>query len=233
MKTIVDNSIGREIHRIQTFENYDPKRFQAIYKIVKPYINKLASGIDVNRYRVDSSIIKSYFMDKALYVFMKYQDQYDDEHLKATILSSLSIFRNKLLRGAYGAQADFYQTTASLDDTLRDLGNREIKEEDDTDTSSIDWEDEDTSYKEDLSIRFNEYLRSKLTEDEYILFRTELELPPFLEERKSRNRGKVSIYDLIEFFELPKTKKSATLISEMRKSIKAALTMAKTEFKCR
>lgn len=229
-----DRATGSELHRVPVFENYDQKRFNAIYKVVKPYINKLASGIDSSRFRVDKDIIKSYFMDKALYVFMKYQEKYDDEHLRAAILSSLYIFRNKLLRGAYGEQAEFYQTTASFD-SLMTKGVEDGGESDENreETDNFDWEDEEDeySYREDLSNRFNDYLRSKLSEDEYLLFRTELDPPPFLAERKAR--GRISVLDLIEFFDLPKTNRAANMISEMRKNIKTALELAKTEFKCR
>lgn len=209
---------GSEIHRLKTFEDYDENRFNRMYKICKPLIRKLSRGIDSRRYDVSPDIIQSYFEDKMMYVFIKYHSKYDDERLKATLLSSLKTFKNKLLRNAYTKQAEFNQDLTSFEEVF-ESGKEFI---DDTD---------ETEYKQDLSDRFNEYLQSKLTEDEYLLFRTELEPPVFFEQRMVESHGKISVLSIIDFFELPRTKKSAKYISEMRAHIKEVLKEASVEFK--
>lgn len=209
---------GSEIHRLKEFDHYDKERFDKMYKICKPLIRKLASNIDPRRYNVSKDILQSYFWDKFLYVFRKYQDIYDDERLKATLLSSLGSFRNKLLRAAYTQQAEFNQELTSLD-ILFD-NNKEFLDDSD-----------ETLYKEDLSIRFHRFLQERLTPDEYLLFKTMLDPPPFFKERLLISHGKMSALHLIDFFELPRNKKASTIITEMRRHIKQVLKSAKTEFK--
>jgi hypothetical protein len=74
-------------------------------------------------------------------------------------------------------------------------------------------------------------MQEHLTEDEYLLFKTELNPPPFLEERMEESHGKVSILSVIDYFELPRDRRAAKYISTMRAHIRETLELAKTEFK--
>ena len=145
---------GSELHRLTEFTHYDPKVFNRIYGQCKPLIRKLAKQIDARRYNVSRDIIVSYFEDKLLYVYNKYQDRYDENRLKATILSSLSIYKNKLLRAAYNSQAEFNQELTSFEDVLE----RDKELVDDIETVEM---------REDIHERFHQYMREHLTEDEY------------------------------------------------------------------
>lgn len=209
---------GSEIHRLKEFTHYNQDEFNRMYRMCKPLIRKLSRGIDCRRYNVTPDIIQSYFWDKFLYVYNKYQDTFNEERLKATLLSSLKTFRNKLLRSAYTGQAEFNQDLSSFEDVWE---------------SGKEWEDdsEETEYKEELSIRFNEFMQEHLTPDEYLVFRTELDPPPFFEERIKNSHGKLSILHLIDFFELPRDRKSHLMLTNMRNHIKEVLELAKTEFK--
>lgn len=209
---------GSEIHRLREFTHYDERLFNRMYRICKPVIKKLSRNIDCRRYDVTPDIIQSYFWDKFMFVYNKYQDQYEEERLKATLLSSLKTFKNKLLRSAYTGQAEFNQDLASFEDIYE---------------SGKEWIDdsEETEYKQDLSDKFNQFMQDHLTGDEYLLFRTELDPPPFFEERIKASHGKLSILHLIDFFELPRDKKSQNMLTEMRNHIKQTLELAKTEFK--
>lgn len=215
---IQQSTNGSEIHRLREFTHYDQKIFKRLYRICKPLIKKLSRGIDCRRYNVSQDIIQSYFWDKFLFVYNKYQDQYDEERLKATVLSSLKTFRNKLLRSAYTGQAEFNQDLSSFEEVYE---------------SGKEWLDdsEETEYKEELSERFNEFMVNHLTPDEYLLFRTELDPPPFFEERVKNSHGKLSILHLIEFFEVPEDRRSHQMFTTMRKHIKETIELAKTEFK--
>lgn len=215
---IQQSTNGSEIHRLKEFTHYNQDEFDRLYRLCKPLIRKLSRGIDCRRYNVTQDIIQSYFWDKFLYVYNKYQDEYNEERLKATLLSSLRTFRNKLLRSAYTGQAEFNQELSSFEDVWE---------------SGKEWEDdsEETEYKEDLSVRFNQFLQDHLTPDEYLVFQTELDPPPFFIERMKNSHGKLSILHLIDFFELPRDKKAYNLLTGMRKHIKEILELAKTEFK--
>lgn len=212
------NTNGSEIHRIKEFTDYNRDQFEKLYKLCRPLVRNISRSIDSRRFNVSQDIIQSYFWDKFLYVYNKYQHKYDEERLKATLLTSLQVFKNKLLRNAYTKQAEFNQELTSLD-ILFD-NNKEYL--DDT---------EDTEYKQELSDRFNQFMMDNLTPDEYLVFRIELDPPPFFTERIIQSHGKLSILHLVDFFELPRNGKSQTILTNMRKHIKETLEKAKKEFK--
>lgn len=76
----------------------------------------------------------------------------------------------------------------------------------------------------------HEYMREKLTPDEYLIFVTELDPPIFLKEKMKEAHGKLSTLNLIEYFELPKTQRAADYISNMRTHIKNTIKEAKEHF---
>lgn len=209
---------GCEIHRLKEFGEYDREQFERLYKICKPLIKSLSRTIDCKRYNVSIDIIQSYFWDKFMYVYNKYHQKYDEERLKANLLSSLQIFKNKLLRNAYTQQAEFNQELTSFE-VLYD-NSKELLDD-----------SEETSYKEDLSRRFHLYLQKHLTPEEYLLFKTELNPPPFFKERIEQSHGKLSVLHLIDFFELPRDRRSQRIITNMRNHIKETLIKAGQELK--
>ena len=98
---------GSELHRLKPMkEGYDKKLFNKLYKVCKPIIRNLTRQIDYKRFNVTPDIIESYFWDKMIYVFNRYYGEVDEEHLKADIIRSLTTFKNKLLRAAYGELAE-------------------------------------------------------------------------------------------------------------------------------
>lgn len=211
---------GCEIHRIKEFNDYDEDLFIRLYNTCKPLVKSLSRNIDPRRFNISQDILESYFWDKFLYVFNKYKNKYGEERLKANLLSSLKTYRNKLLRTAYNGQCQFNQELTSLDELMDINGNKEYLDDSD-----------EVSYNEDLSIRFHEYMKTKLTPDEYLIFVTELDPPKWFEDKIKESRGKLSTLHLIDFFDLPRDKKSQSIISKARKNIKKALEDAKTEFK--
>lgn len=210
-----EGSNGSELHRLKKFENLDEKRFDKLYKACLPIIRKLSYNIDTRKYGVSRDIIQSYFSDKFMYVYNKYQD-YDDDRLKYTLIKSMTQFRNKLLRSAYTQIGEFQSDIASFEDLYE---------------SGKEWEDdsEETEYKEELSKKFHAFMQKHLSPDEYLLFVTQLNPPPFLEEKMKESHGRISILALVEFFDLPKTIKSQDIISDMRANINHALQLAAEE----
>ena len=119
---------GSELHRLKPMQEYDEATFNRLYKVCKPVIRNLTRQIDYKRFNLTPDIIQSYFWDKMLFVFNKYYGECTEEHLKARILASLSTFKNKLLRSAYGEQAEYNQSLFKLDD----LFDNDKELEDDT-----------------------------------------------------------------------------------------------------
>lgn len=209
---------GSELHRLKTMqENYDQQMFLRLYKVCKPVIRNLTKQIDYKRYNLTPDIISSYFWDKMLYVFNKYYGTCSEEHLKARILASLSTFKNKLLRSAYGEQAEYNQSLFKLDDLF------------DNDKELEDDSEEEKAKSEMLEMMYD-YMKEHLSMDAYMIFEVLLTPPPYIKERIKEN-GRITNLLLVEFFDMPKTKASVQYISELRSDIQYWEDRAKEELK--
>lgn len=209
---------GSELHRLKTMqENYDQQMFLRLYKVCKPVIRNLTKQIDYKRYNLTPDIISSYFWDKMLYVFNKYYGTCSEEHLKARILASLSTFKNKLLRSAYGEQAEYNQSLFKLDDLF------------DNDKELEDDSEEEKAKSEMLEMMYD-YMKEHLSIDAYMIFEVLLTPPPYIKERIKKN-GRITNLLLVEFFDMPKTNSSVKYISELRSDIQYWEDRAKEELK--
>lgn len=213
-----DHHNGSELHRLTELKPYDQEMFNRLYKTCKPLIRKLVKGVDSRRFNVSPDIIQSYFWDKFLFVFNKYQDKYNEERLKAALLSSLQTFKSKLLRNAYTNQAEFNQGLTSFE-VLFD-NNKELLDD-----------SEETAIKEEQSQRFHEYMKKHLTPDEYLVLKIQLDPPQWFIPRINESHGKLSVLHLIDYFELPRDKASVIFFSNIRKKIAATLEQAKIDLK--
>lgn len=209
---------GSELHRLKTMqENYDQQMFLRLYKVCKPVIRNLTKQIDYKRYNLTPDIISSYFWDKMLYVFNKYYGTCSEEHLKARILASLSTFKNKLLRSAYGEQAEYNQSLFKLDDLF------------DNDKELEDGSEEEKAKSEMLDMMYD-YMKEHLSMDAYMIFEVLLTPPPYIKER-IKDSGRITNLLLVEFFDMPKTNSSVKYISELRSDIQYWEDRAKEELK--
>lgn len=209
---------GSELHRLKTMqENYDQQMFLRLYKVCKPVIRNLTKQIDYKRYNLTPDIISSYFWDKMLYVFNKYYGTCSEEHLKARILASLSTFKNKLLRSAYGEQAEYNQSLFKLDDLF------------DNDKELEDDSEEEKAKSEMLEMMYS-YMKDHLSIDAYTVFEVLLTPPPYIKER-IKDSGRITNLLLVEFFDMPKTNSSVKYISELRSDIQYWEDRAKEELK--
>lgn len=205
LKTMKRKNDGSELHRLKPMKEYDEATFNRLYKICKPVIRNLTKQIDYKRYNVTPDIISSYFWDKMLFVFNKYYGTCEEEHLKARILASLSIFKNKLLRFAYGEQAEYNQSLFKLDDLF------------DNDKELEDDSDEEKAKSEMLDMLYS-YMKEKLSPDAYMVFEVLLTPPPYIKERVKEG-SRITNLILVDFFDMPKTNSSVKYISELRQDI--------------
>lgn len=207
-------SDGSEIHRLKLMrENYDNKLFVRLYKLVRPVIKNLVSGIDARRYNVSPDILRDQFYDKMLYVFNKYYGEISEEHLKASILRALSTYKNHLLKYAYNDRAEFNQSLRSLEDLFDD------------DKEFID--ESEHQIKEEMVRTLNSYMRDKLSSDAFLVWECLVTPPPYIEIYSQF--GKITNTLLAEFFNLPKTRSSVKYIGELREDIKYWLDRARKD----
>ena len=196
---------GSELHRLKPMQDYDEAMFNRLYKVCKPVIRNLTKQIDYKRFNLTPDIISSYFWDKMLFVFNKYYGTCSEEHLKARILSSLATFKNKLLRFAYGEIAEYNQNLFKLED----LFDNDKELEDD---------DEEVKAKEEMLELLYKYMKEKLSPDAYMVFEVLLTPPPYIKER-IKDGERITNIMLVEFFAMPRTKKSVKSIGALKQDI--------------
>ena len=212
------NYTGSEIHRLKEMKEYDPKDFDWIYKICKPVIRNMVRQIDARRYNLTPDIIRDQFWDKVIYVFNKYYGTCTLEHLKARILSSLSTYKCKVLRGAYTEQAEYNMSLKKLEDLF-----------DDSKEEPGDEEAEVQQAKNQMLEMMYSYMRRHLSRDAYIIFEVLMTPPPYIKERLKKPTERISNVMLIEFFGLEHKKSSQKYISELREEIEFWEEIAKEE----
>lgn len=212
-------SDGSELHRLKDFnQTYDVELFNKLYKNMKPLMKRLSKQVDPKRFNVTPDIIFSYFSDKFIYVFNKYQSEYDEEHLKAALLSSLTTFKNRLLRNAYTKQSEYNQQILKLDDLFDD--SKEL----------LDDSEEELLKEERIELLYN-YMKEHLEPDTYLLFEVQMDPPEYIKERLKTDNSRISVMLLLDFFGLPRTKSNSNYISEMRKDIEYWIDKAKIDLR--
>jgi len=212
------NSDGSELHRLKVMEDYDEMLFNKLYRNLKPLVKRLARNVDERRFNVPNDVIQSYFWDKFLYVFNKYQGEYSEEHLRATLISSLMTFKNRLLRKAYTEQSEYYQALTSMEDLFDD--SKELIE--------------DHSESELIQARMDRlytFMRNNLSPDAFLLFEVQNDPPEFIKDMMKTQNSKPSIIMLLDFFDLPRTKTHSNFITALRKEIEITVEKAKAELK--
>ena len=214
----MENNSGSELHRLKEMGEYNTAMFNRLYRKLKPLVRKLSYCVDARRYNVSPDIIQSYFWDKFLYVFNRYQSEYDENRLKATLISSLTTFKNRLLRKAYSEQSEYYQSLVSLDELF-----------DDSKEDIID--DDDTKLVKERYDKVDKYLRDNLSPDAYLLFGIQLDPPPYIRSRMKTDDSKISIMMILDFLNLKRTKSNANYISSLRKEIEFYKERAREELK--
>lgn len=199
-----------EEHRLTEMpENYDPEVFNRIYRDTEKYRSKLASQVDPRRFGVSNADIKSYFNTKFLFTFTKYYDDFDEQKLKAYIINSLGMFKNRLLRKAYSKSVVALANKVDIDEVF-DVG--EIP-----DVLPISQEEDDLD-------KVKNYMRSKLSLEAYNIFLAKYDPPEFIIQRLENNPKKLNRIPkelLAEFFDYP-VERVAKHLKKIRDTIRDA-----------
>lgn len=85
--------------------------------------------------------------------------------------------------------------------------------------------------KEEQLNTLYEYMRKHLDPDVYLLFQLQMDPPPFIRAKLKTEHSKISIVNILDFFELPRTKVNYDMISEYRKDIEYWLSRAMVDLK--
>ena len=211
-----DKVQGSELHRLTEIKSYNPIIFNKLYKLCRPQIRKLTKRIDYRRLNIGPDLIESFFWDKFLFVFNKYQDKMGFEKLKAHLLVSLTQYSYKLMRSGYSEAAEYNQNLVSFDTLLDDS-----KE----DLELFEPVEEFNMYH----IILENFLLKNLSPDEYLIYQIQLNPPPFFRERLKESGGKLTILHLIDFFEYDRSKDSIKYFTSIKRNIAITLEKAKVE----
>ena len=138
--------------------------------------------------------------------------------MKATLISSLSTYKNRLLRNAYTKQAEYNQSLDRLEDLFDD--SKEL----------LDDSDEQKLINDEIDMIYA-YMKDKLSPDAYLLFEIQLDPPAFIKEQMKTQNSKISNMMLLDFLELRRTKANANFISKLRSEIDEYTEKAKTELR--
>ena len=205
-----------ELHRLKQMpENYDQKLFLQLYKDTEGLRNKLAYQIDARRFGVTTDIIKSWFDDKFIFVFNKYQGDLEYQELKAYMINALRTFKLRILRKAY-SKNNIYLSQVYLE------GENEL-------INIIPIQSELSEYDIFLELALK-YLKKNLTDDAFLLLEIELNPPPFILSQVANPKTKIPANLIAEYLELEPSKESSGYINDLRSEINYWTVQAKEYF---
>ena len=206
-----------ELHRLLPMkEGYDQDLFNKLYKETSDLRNYLAYQIDSRRYGVSPDIIKSWFDDKFIFVFNKYQDKLNPDLLKGYIINALKTFRFRVLRKAY-SKYNLYNNEISLD------GESHL-------INIIPLEEETTEHQIFLELALT-YLKKNLCDDAFLVLELDLNPPPFIVNKLPTYKTKIPAKLIAEYLDLEVNRDSITYINDLRKEVSYWTNQAKEHFK--
>lgn len=200
-----------EIHRLKPMKDgYSEELFNQIYKEVQPLKHKLISNIDHRRLGVSRDILESWFDDKIIYVFNKYFED-KPETLKGYVLSSLSMFKNRVLKKAY--QADIHENLVELE------GEKEL-------INIIPDENEKDEAELFLDLA-HAFMEKALTENALLVYELQLNPPPYILKRLKNPNSRIPTSLLAEFLDLGESRDSLEYLNDLREEINMAIKQAR------
>lgn len=206
-----------EIHRLTPMKpDYPVGLFNELYKETEQLRRTLVYQIDSRRYGVTKDIVQSWFDDKFLFVFNKHFQNMERDILKATLINSLRNFKMRILRKAYSEEGEFYNTSVTIDGEF-DIMNT-IKE-------NVEEVNENSKLLDD-------YMKKYLSDNAYIIFRIQIDTPPYIISRLANNNSRISNDLLIEYLDINKGSydKSIRYVKNLKKEINKCIESAKLYF---
>lgn len=205
-----------ENHRLLPMKDgYSVELFEKLYKEITPLKKKLTYEIDHRRYGVTRDIIESWFDDKFIFVFNKHFRDYEEGHLKGTIINSLKTFKLRVLRKAYSNEGVFYSNTVELEGESMLINY--IADKSDITTGEL------------FMDMTTEFMRKELSDNAFMLLNLQLNPPPFILNKLNRSNSNIPVDLILEYFSLDNISKNIKLIRNLRKEINNAIEKAKLE----
>lgn len=203
-----------ELHRLQPMKPYDTKLFNELYQKTERLRRSLVYQIDASRFGVTQDEIMSWFDDKFLFVFNKYQDQKKPDVLLGFLINSLRMFKMKILRRSYQLNNSVNLNAISIED----LKVFNIVEEPGNDYELL------------IGVAL-EFLQNKLSDEAYELLQLQLNPPIYITSKLRNPNVKIPAQLILEFLGLDVTADGINWISYLRKEIAEAIQTARLHFR--
>jgi hypothetical protein len=157
-----------EHHRLQPMGDYPVELFEKLYKQTHGLRRKLASQIDPRKFGVDYNEVLSWFDVKFIFLFSKYWET-QRERLLGYIISGLTTYKRRITINSYQERWRDYANNLDVDS----LWDNPI---------TLDDNDEYALKREFYMEHLDNFMKSNLSTDAYLLFNIQLTPPPFIHE---------------------------------------------------
>lgn len=206
-----------ELHRLKPMrEGYPEELFNKLYKQTRSLRKNLAKQIDARRYGVTQDVIESWFEDKFIFVFNKHFDNKEPEVLKGFIINSLKTFKYRILRKAYNGEGEFYQSLVELEGESSYINI--IPDDSLESTENIFY---DMVY---------EFMKSKLSDNAWILFQLQLNPPPYIACKLDKAKSRIPNDLIINYLGLEDNYETDRLLKKLKKEINRTIKIAREYF---
>lgn len=196
-----------ELHRLsQMPENYNVELFNRLYKETSKLRKALANQIDHRRYMVSKDIILSWFDDKFIFTYCKYFQEHNEDVLKGHLIRAMQFFKCRILRKAYGSEAEIYSNIIDLDSTGSQRLINIIPDKEEIDNKELFLE---------LCISF---FKEKLSQDAFFILELQLNPPSYIQVR-SKHKNNFSPELLAEYIGLELNPESIRYIDGLKHEI--------------
>lgn len=211
-----------EEHRLKPMPaNYDVKLFNELHKNTEGLRISLAKKIDCRRFGLEFEDILSWFDIKFIYAFTKYYEKYPPNILKGHIIKSLQMFAFRIMREAYLGKNAIYSNSIVIE---------EIEYFENLVSSS----DEETPHEYIKLQPVLDYLKTKLSDNAFLILDIQLSLPNFiLEKLEGPNKKQFNSIPnelLANYLGLPDDKKCLSYIAGLKSEIRGAIDSAREYF---
>lgn len=204
-----------EIHRLKPMnEDYDREIFNLIYQEVEPLKKSLSNQIDHRRLGISKDVLQSWFDDKMLFVYNKHFQEMEPDVLKGFIINSLQRFKYRILRKAYGDEAEFISSHV------------ELEGEEFSYINIIPDRQEESDHDIFMGIVIG-FMKDKLSKEAYELFSLQLNPPPYILSRLKKCSSRIPTSLLLDYYGLPKSKEG--YFKKLKREINKTIKMAKKE----
>lgn len=203
-----------ELHRLTTMKPHDPKLFNTLYKKTERLRHSLVYGIDHNRFGVTREELLSWMDDKFLFVFNKYVDNKTPDVLLGYLISSLQMFKLKILRRSYQNNNSVNLNSISLSD----LQLNHIKDE-----------VGDDNYELLLNLAIS-FMESNLSAEAYTLLQLQLNPPLYITSRLKNPAAKIPLNLILEYLGLDANGSNMAIIRDIQTEISDTIKKASLHF---